>query len=502
MTDIKAIVDKIPKGLFINNEWVEAVSKKKFPVENPSTTETICEVSEADKEDVNIAVKVARKSFQTWRNVNPQERGKMLWRLADLVEKNKEELIKIESLDNGKAMKEAAIDFYLVVECMRYYAGWADKLHGKTIPTNTFAEGNETFTYTLHEPIGVVGQIIPWNFPALMFTWKISPALAAGNTIVLKTAEQTPLSALRITQLIVEAGFPPGVINVLSGYGPTAGQAISRHMDIDKVAFTGSTDIGRLIQIASGESNLKPVTLELGGKSPLVVFEDADLDKAVQIADLGLFLNVGQCCCAGSRLFVHEKVYDKFIEKAKAVVTKKVVGDPFNKDTTAGPQVDKAQFDKIMKYIESGKKQGAKLVTGGERVGDKGYFIQPTIFADVKDDMEIAKDEIFGPVLSVLKFKDMDEIIKRANKTTYGLAAGVITNDISKAFTFAHNVKAGTVWINCYDAFHASAPFGGFKQSGIGRELGKYGLRQYVQVKTVTMSLPRYRKPIEFVDKD
>lgn len=496
MDSAQAIVDKIPKGLFIGNEWVKADSGKEFEVENPSTNGVIAKVSEADKADVDKAVKVARKAFQSWRNVNPAERCRLLNKLADEIEKNKKELAQIESLDNGKPVGEAMIDMGLVIECLRYYAGWSDKLQGRTIPTNG-QEGSETFTYTLHEPIGVVGQIIPWNFPLLMFTWKIAPAIACGNVVVLKTAEQTPLSALRVTQMIKDVGFPSGVINVLSGYGPTAGAAITHHMDVDKVAFTGSTEIGRLIMKASGDSNLKDVTLELGGKSPLIVWEDADLDVAVKICHIGLFLNQGQCCCASSRIFCHEKVYDEFVKKATESAKSRSVGDPFGEKTTQGPQVDKEQFDKILGYIKSGKEEGAKLMTGGERVGDKGYFIEPTVFADVKDDMKIAREEIFGPVMSIIKFSSMEEVLKRANDTTYGLAAGVITKDLNKALTVAHNIRAGTIWVNCYDSFHAAAPFGGFKQSGVGRELGEYGLRQYSQIKTVTIALPRFRKDIE-----
>jgi len=346
----------------------------------------------------------------------------------------------------------------------------------------------------------VVGAIIPWNFPLLMFIWKIAPALACGNVIVLKPAEQTPLTALRAGELLIEAGLPPGVLNLVPGYGPTAGAAISRHPDIDKVAFTGSTEVGRLILIASGESNLKNVTLELGGKSPLIVCEDADVEKAVDIAHVGLFLNQGECCCASSRLYVHEAVYDQFVkisvEKAKA----RVVGDPSDPRTDQGPQVDKEQFSKILGYIESGKQEGARLMCGGNATGNRGYFIEPTVFVDVQDHMKIAQEEIFGPVMSIIKYRDMADVIRRANKTAYGLAAGIITRDINKALMFAHNVRAGTIWVNTYDSFHAQAPFGGFKQSGIGRELGEYGLRQYTEVKTVTIALPKFKEDHEFCE--
>jgi aldehyde dehydrogenase (NAD+) len=351
----------------------------------------------------------------------------------------------------------------------------------------------------LLEPIGVVGQIIPWNFPLLMLAWKIAPALACGNTIVLKPAEQTPLSALRVGELVVEAGFPPGVVNIINGFGPTAGAGISEHLDVDKVAFTGSTDVGRLIQIASGKSNLKNVTLELGGKSPLIIFDDADINQAVEIAHIGLFLNQGECCCASSRLYVQESIYDEFVKASVAKAKQRVVGDPFDPKTDQGPQVDKEQYDKILSYIKTGQEQGAKMLCGGKPHGDKGFFIEPTVFADVEDHMTIAQEEIFGPVMSIIKFKDMGDVIRRANKTTYGLAAGVVTKDLQKALTFAHNVRAGTVWVNCYDSFHSQAPFGGYKQSGIGRELGEYGLRQYTEIKTVTIALPKFKDNIEFI---
>ncbi len=473
--------------LLINNEWTNSKSGKTFPTLNPATGEEICQVAEADAADVDIAVAAARKAFDEgpWRSISAAERGRLLNRLADLVEKHADELAALESLDNGKPVKVArAADVELTIACYRYYAGWADKVQGKTIPI----QGNY-FCYTRHEPVGVVGQIIPWNFPLLMQAWKLGPALATGNTIVMKPAEQTPLTALRIGQLIVEAGFPPGVVNMLPGYGPTAGAAISGHFDVDKVAFTGSTEVGKLIMEAAAKTNLKRVTLELGGKSPNIVFADADMDEAIEGSHFALFFNQGQCCCAGSRLFVEEKCYDEFVEKSAARAKARKVGDPFAADTEQGPQVDQDQFNKIMSYIESGKKEGARLAAGGEREGDKGYFVQPTVFADVKDDMKIAQEEIFGPVMSIIKFKDLDEVVQRANRTMYGLAAAVWTRDIGKAHAIANRVRAGTVWVNCYDVFDAGAPFGGFKQSGIGRELGEYGLQQYTEIKTVTVKL-------------
>src|SRR6202166_1888382 len=474
------------KKLLINNEWVDSISGKTFATINPSTGEEICQVAEADGADVDKAVKAARAAFEgPWRKMRASERGRLLYRLADLIEANTDELARLETLDNGKPLSIAkAVDVAKTVACYRYFAGWADKVQGKTIPID-----GSFFCYTRHEPVGVVGQIIPWNFPMLMLAWKLAPALATGNTVVMKPAEQTPLSALRIGELIVEAGFPEGVVNILPGFGPTAGAAIARHMDVDKVAFTGSTEVGHLIMEAAAKSNLKRVTLELGGKSPNIVFADADMDKAIEGAHFALFFNQGQCCCAGSRLYVEEKVYDEFVDKSVARAKKRTVGNPFDKNTEQGPQVDQDQFNKVMGYIDAGKKEKAKLVTGGNRVGDKGYFIEPTVFADVQDNMKIAQEEIFGPVMTILKFKDLDEVVDRANKSMYGLAAAVWTKDITKAHAIADRVRAGTVWVNCYDVFDAGAPFGGYKQSGIGRELGEYGLANYTEGKTVTVKL-------------
>ena len=474
--------------ILIDNKWIDSVSGKTFETINPATGEKLAQVAEADAADVDLAVKAARKAFHTkssWRRMSGAERGKLLNRLADLIEKNIDELATLESLDNGKPKEVArTADLPLVVACYRYYAGWADKIQGKTIPIS-----GDYFCYTRHEAVGVVGQIIPWNFPLLMQAWKLAPALACGNTVVMKTAEQTPLSALRVGELIVEAGFPDGVVNILPGYGPTAGAALARHMDVDKVAFTGSTEVGHLILKASAESNLKRVTLELGGKSPNVVFADADMEQAIEGSHFALFFNQGQCCCAGSRAFVEEKVYDEFVERSAERAKRRRVGDPLDRKTEQGPQVDSEQFNKVLSYVEAGKREGARLVCGGERVGDRGYFVAPTVFADVKDEMKIAQEEIFGPVMSILKFQDMDDLIERANQTIYGLAAAVWTRDISKAHHVANNVRAGTVWVNCFDVFDAAAPFGGFKQSGIGRELGEYGLQQYSEIKTVTVKL-------------
>ncbi len=475
-----------PTKLLINNEWVESVSGKRFETINPATGEVICNVAEADAADVDKAVEAAKNAFhgKEWRQMSATRRGELLYKLADLIEQNIDELAQLETLDNGKPLKLSYGDLGLVIRCYRYYAGWADKVQGKTIPIN-----GPYFCYTRHEPVGVVGQIIPWNFPLLMQAWKLGPALCTGNTVVMKTAEQTPLSALRVGELIIEAGFPPGVVNILSGYGPTAGAAIARHMDVDKLAFTGSTEVGHLVMEAAAKSNLKRVTLELGGKSPNIVFADADMDAAIEGAHHSLFFNQGQCCNAGSRLFVEEKCYDDFVALSVEKAKKRIVGDPFNPNTQQGPQVDKDQFDKVMSYIESGMREGAKMLCGGHQVGDRGFFIQPTVFADVKNEMKIAQEEIFGPVMSIIKFKDIDEVIELANTTMYGLAAGVWTQDITKAHAIANNVRAGTVWVNCYHIFDAAAPFGGFKQSGMGRELGEYCLEHYTEVKTVTVKL-------------
>eukprot|EP00795_Rhopilema_esculentum_P006248 gene6248-11660_t len=476
------------KSLFINNEFVNSVSGKVFPTINPASGEKICDVQEGDKADVDIAVKAAQQAFKLgskWRTMDASDRGLLLNRLADLIERDRKYLAELETLDNGKPYSDSYnIDLSLTIKCYRYYAGWADKIHGKTIPTD-----GDFFNYTRREPVGVVGQIIPWNFPILMQAWKLGPALCCGNTVVMKLAEQTPLTGLYVASLIKEAGFPPGVVNIISGYGPTAGAAISEHMDVDKVAFTGSTEIGKIIQQAAGKSNLKNVTLELGGKSPNIIFADADIDEAVELSHFALFFNQGQCCCAGSRTFVEESVYDEFVKKSVSRAQKRTVGNPMDSSTQQGPQIDKEQFDKILDLIESGKKQGAKLNCGGKRAGDKGFFIEPTVFSDVTDDMRIAKEEIFGPVQQIIKFKDIDELIERANDTYYGLAAAVHTKDLNRALKVAHGIRAGTVWVNCYDVLNAQSPFGGFKMSGSGRELGEYGLEQYTLVKSVIIKL-------------
>lgn len=473
-------------GILIGDEWRPAISGKTFQTINPATEEIICEVAEGDKEDVDLAVHAARAAFESgsWSRMDARDRGRLILKLADLMEENLDELAALETLDNGKPISDArAADVPLAIDCLRYYAGWADKIHGDTIPIR-----GDYFCYTRREPIGVCGQIIPWNFPILMVAWKWGPALATGNTIVMKPAEQTPLTCLRLGELALEAGIPPGVINIVPGYGPTAGAAIVKHGLVDKVAFTGSTETGQRI-MADAALTMKRITLELGGKSPNIVFADADLDAAIAGAEFGLFFNQGQCCCAGSRLFVEDKIHEEFVERLVARAGQRVLGNPFDNETTQGPQVDKEQFDKIMGYIDSGNSQGASCQTGGHRRGNRGFFIEPTIFTGVNDDMKIAQEEIFGPVLSVLKFSDVEEVVRRANNTTFGLAAAVWTSDVKKAHQVSHALRAGTVWVNCYDVFDAAAPFGGFKQSGLGRELGEAGLANYTEMKTVTMNL-------------
>ncbi|XP_056233286.1 aldehyde dehydrogenase 1A1-like [Seriola aureovittata] len=474
--------------LFISNEWHESCSGRKIPVYNPATGELLCEVEEADAEDVDKAVRSARATFQVgspWRSMNASDRGHLLSRLADLVERDRLLLATLEALDSGKVFLMAYfVDLMATIKTFRYYGGWADKIHGKTIPVD-----GEYFTYTRHEPIGVCGQIIPWNFPLMMFAWKIAPALCCGNTVVIKPAEQTPLSALHMAALIKEAGFPPGVVNVVPGYGQTAGCAISHHMDIDKIAFTGSTAVGKLIQKAAGDSNLKRVTLELGGKNPNIVFADCDLEYAVEQAHSGLFFNQGQCCLAGSRVFVEEPIYEEFVRRSVERARSKVLGDPLLPGVDQGPQIDHKQFDKIMELIESGKREGATLECGGSPWGQQGLFIQPTVFSNVTDDMRIAKEEIFGPVQQIMCFRSIHEVIQRANATHYGLAAGVFTNDIDKALTVSSALQAGMVWVNCYNAMSAQCPFGGFKMSGNGRELGEYALQEYTEVKAVTIKI-------------
>jgi len=471
--------------LFINNEWVDAASGKTFETLNPTTGEVIAHCAEGDAADVNRAVEAAREAFalgSEWRRMDASYRGVLLNRLAALIERDHEYLAALETLNNGKPFKDAyAADVPLSAKTYRYYAGWAGKKHGQTIPVD-----GDFFAYTRLEPVGVCGQIIPWNFPLAMQAWKLAPALAMGNTVVMKTAEQTPLTANHIASLVKEAGFPAGVVNILSGFGPTAGGAIAKHADIDKVAFTGSTEVGQLIHTMAHD-NLKRVTLELGGKSPNVVFADCDFDYAVEMSHFALFFNQGQCCCAGSRLYVEESIYDRFVEASVERAKIRKVGDPFDVNTEQGPQVSMEQVEKITELCKSGQAEGAKLAVGGAQHGEEGFFFQPTVFSDVNENMRIAREEIFGPVMQIFKFKNIDEVIKRGNDNMYGLAASVFTTDIEKAFKTAHELRAGTVYVNCYDVFDPASPFGGYKMSGQGRELGEFGLEQYTEKKTVIM---------------
>ncbi len=476
-----------PGQILIGGEWCEAASGKRFDVINPATEAKLTDVAEGDQADIDRAVKAARQACETgpWKKMSARDRGRIISRIAALIDKNRDELAELETLNNGKPISETkGADLPLTIDCFDYYAGLADKIHGDTIPVN-----GEFFNYTLREPMGVVGQIIPWNFPLLMSAWKLGPALATGCTVVLKPAEQTPLTALRLGELMLEAGLPPGVVNIVPGYGPTAGAALASHMDVDKIAFTGSTEIGRLVMKMAAESNMKRVSLELGGKAPNIVFADSDLDAAARGAIRGIFFNQGEVCCAGSRLFVEKPVHDKFVGLLKGYAESLVQGDPLDPRTQMGAQVSEEQHKKILGYIAAGKKEGATCVTGGTAHGPKGYFVKPTIFDNVTDTMTIAQEEIFGPVVSTLTFDSLEDIATRANNTMYGLSAGVWTRDIGKAHRLAKQIKAGTIWVNCYNCFDAASPFGGFKQSGFGRELGKYALELYTQVKSVWVAL-------------
>lgn len=472
--------------MYINGEFVESVSGKTFDTPNPATGETLATVYEADKEDIDRAVRAARAAFDSgpWSKISAAERSRLLYKLADLLEENKEELAQLETLDNGKPIRETRnADIPLAIEHLRYYAGWSTKIVGQTIPVN-----GPFFNYTRHEPVGVVGQIIPWNFPLLMAMWKLGAALATGCTVVLKPAEQTPLSALYLAELIEEAGFPPGVINIVPGFGETAGQAIVDHPLVDKIAFTGSTEVGKLIMKNAARS-LKRVTLELGGKSPNIILPDADLSKAIPGALNGVMFNQGQVCCAGSRVFIQKKHYDNVLADMVSHAQNIRQGFGLNPETEMGPLVSEEQQSRVLNYIEKGIEEGAEVVTGGSTPSEKGYFVTPTIFADVEDKMTIAKEEIFGPVIAALPFEDLDEVIDRANNSEYGLAAGLWTRDVANAHYVANRLRAGTVWVNCYNVFDAASPFGGYKQSGIGREMGSYALNNYTEVKSVWISL-------------
>src|SRR6202795_5005223 len=464
-----------PRKMLINGKWVDAVSGKTFPTYDPSTGEVLAQVAEGDRADIDLAVKSARKAFDEgpWRKMTPSERGRLIWKLADLLEQHTEEFGYIESLDNGKPLNIAkAADVPLAVDLFRYMAGWATKIEGNTIPLSVpYTPGAKYLAYTLREPVGVVGQIIPWNFPLLMAAWKLGPALATGCTVVLKPAEQTPLTALLLGELIQEAGIPDGVVNIVPGYGETAGAALSAHRDVDKVAFTGSTEVGRLIlQAAAG--NLKKVSLELGGKSPNIVLEDADVDSAIPGAASAIFFNHGQCCCAGSRLYVESDIFDKVVDGVAQFASNIRVGPGMDPTSDMGPLVSEEQLNRVCGYLESGLSEGAKAVTGGSRQGDKGYFVKPTVLVNTNEKMKVVREEIFGPVVTAIPFRNVEEIAAKANDSVYGLAAGVWTSDIKKAHKIAGLLRAGTIWINCYNIFDAALPFCGYKKSGWGREMG------------------------------
>jgi len=481
-----------PRQLFINGQWSDAASGKTFETPDPATGETLARIAEGDAEDINRAVKAARKAFDEgpWSRMTPSERGRIIWRIGDLILEHTDELAQLESLDNGKPFVVAqAADVPLAADLFHYMAGWATKIEGNSIDISVpYMPGANFHAYTRREAIGVVGQIIPWNFPLLMAAWKLGPALAVGCTVVLKPAEQTPLTALRLAELIAEAGVPDGVVNVVPGYGETAGAALAAHPDVDKVAFTGSTEVGKLIVQAAGATNLKKLTLELGGKSPNIVFDDADA-AAVEGAANAIFFNHGQCCVAGSRLFVQQSRFDEVVDGVSEIAKSLKIGSGMDPSTQMGPLVSAEQLSRVTGFLESGRADGATAVTGGGRFGDKGYFVEPTVLTNTTPNMKVVREEIFGPVVVAAPFSDLDEIAAVANDTEYGLGAGIWTRDIGKAHAMAKKLRAGTVWINCYNVFDASLPFGGYKQSGWGREMGHEVLNNYTEVKSVVAQL-------------
>src|ERR1700677_1338337 len=469
-----------PRKLFINGEWTDAASGKTFETPDPATGETLALIAEGEAEDIDRAVRAARAAFEgPWSRLTASERGRIIWRIGDLILEHTDELAQLESLDNGKPVAvAAAADVPLAADLFHYMAGWATKIEGNTINISVpYMPGANFHSYTLREPLGVIGQIIPWNFPLLMAAWKLGPALATGNTVVLKPAEQTPLTAIRLAGLLAEAGVPDGVVNVVTGFGETAGAALAAHPLVDKIAFTGSTEVGRLI-VHAAAGNLKKVSLELGGKSPNIVFDDAPADAVAGAAN-AIFFNHGQCCVAGSRLYVQESRFDEVIEGVSDIA----------KSIKLGPLVSDEQLRRVTGYLDSGREDGATAVTGGGRWGDQGYFVEPTVITGTRPDMKIVREEIFGPVVVAAPFQSLDDIAAAANDSEYGLGAGIWTRDISKAHALAKKLRAGTVWINCYNVFDAALPFGGYKQSGWGREMGHEALHAYTEVKAVTTLL-------------
>ena len=473
------------RQMLINGKWVDAASGKSFPTYNPATGEILAQVAEGDHEDIDRAVAAARAAFDRgpWKKFTPSERGRIVWRLADLLEKHAEEFAQLECLNQGKPLAIARIaDVPVSIDQLRYYAGWATKIEGNTIPIS--AHGAKFLAYTLREPIGVVGQIIPWNFPLIMATLKLAPALASGCTVVLKPAEQTPLTALLLGELIEEAGFPEGVVNIVTGYGETAGAALARHPNVDKIAFTGSTEVGKLI-VHSACGNLKKVSLELCGKSPNIVFQDAEIDSAIPGAANAIFFNQGQVCCAGSRLYVEDQQFDRVVDGVSQLASKIRIGPGMDATTQMGPLVSEEQLNRVCSYLESGLSEGAKATVGGSREGTKGYFVKPTVLVNTNEKMKVVREEIFGPVVTVMPFSDVDDLVAKANNTQFGLAAAVWTRDIKKAHRIASELRAGTVWINCYGILDSAMPFGGYKQSGWGREMGHQMLDLYTETKSV-----------------